>query len=209
MSWNHRVVRHKNPRPYDEDDKYYYRIHEVYYREDGSIWAMTKESVEPHGLTVEELEEDLRWMLKALRKPVLDYDMEFSPSPYDEAEPDSVETHDTEKEDYELVDTLKEMEKGISVQEKLFESMDLTHKKYHMHGLTTVYSIWRDESISIVVEHSGLKCYGSSRKEIEEDVKALFGVNLFEMLPSCEGYKIQKWSGNPEDFYIHHFLFER
>jgi hypothetical protein len=72
--WNHRVVR----RTYDRgksSQEVLYSIHEAYYGIDGDINpAITVEPVAPCGESVEVLREDLRWMLRALDKPVLDYE---------------------------------------------------------------------------------------------------------------------------------------
>jgi len=71
MTWNHRVIR----RTYEGTDyqEIRYEIHEVFYNDDGSIYAYTEESIEPSGETLKELKQDLKWMKKALEKPVLEY----------------------------------------------------------------------------------------------------------------------------------------
>jgi hypothetical protein len=66
--WNYRVIR----KSHSDTDVVSYQIHEVYYKEDGSIDGWTKEPVEPHGETVEELREDIRYFLHAFRRPVLE-----------------------------------------------------------------------------------------------------------------------------------------
>ncbi|MBI5652611.1 MAG: hypothetical protein HZC40_19530 [Chloroflexi bacterium] len=62
MTWNYRVFR---------DAKDAYVIREVYYEEDGSIFACTQDAVEPFGETVEELAQDLKYFKQALKLPVL------------------------------------------------------------------------------------------------------------------------------------------
>jgi len=67
MSWNHRVL-------WVEDDSGggIYRIHEVYYAEDGRIEGWTAGPVEPLGESLSELREEIRYFLTALRRPVLE-----------------------------------------------------------------------------------------------------------------------------------------
>jgi len=69
MSWNYRVVR----RLIGDID--IFQIHEVYYREDGSIRTFTWDPVEGFGKSLEELKQDLQWMLEACDKEVLDYEV--------------------------------------------------------------------------------------------------------------------------------------
>lgn len=68
MHWNYRVIRKQDIK--SECSSYY--IHEVYYREDGSIDSWTESLMKPHGETREELREDIRLFLQAFRRPVLD-----------------------------------------------------------------------------------------------------------------------------------------
>ena len=67
-SWNYRVIRKPTP----DTDSVVYQIHEVYYREDGTIEGWTAEPVTPLGESVEELREDIRYFLQAFRRPVLE-----------------------------------------------------------------------------------------------------------------------------------------
>jgi len=67
-SWNYRVIRKPTP----DTDSVVYQIHEVYYREDGTIEGWTAEPVTPLGESVEELREDIRYFLHAFRRPVLE-----------------------------------------------------------------------------------------------------------------------------------------
>jgi hypothetical protein len=72
MSWNHRVVKRTfNEGGYTEDR---YAIHEAYYDENGKVWGITEEPVEPHGETMDELKKDIDWMTQCLEHPILDYD---------------------------------------------------------------------------------------------------------------------------------------
>ena len=66
--WNYRVVRH------DDKGQPWYAIHEAYYDENNRVESITQESVKPGGETLQELQEDLKWMLKGMAAPVLDYD---------------------------------------------------------------------------------------------------------------------------------------
>lgn len=68
MSWNFRVMRHK-----DGPDDFVYAIHEVYYEYEGEVanWSM-----EPSPVCSDEadLTSELARMAKALTLPVLDYE---------------------------------------------------------------------------------------------------------------------------------------
>ena len=64
--WNYRVVRTKEEQ-YDS-----YQLYEVYYDDDGKIEGMTENAMEPYGESVEELQNDLEYMMEALKQPVLD-----------------------------------------------------------------------------------------------------------------------------------------
>lgn len=74
MSWNYRVVQHKDEpfKGIPQDD--WYGIHEVYYDGDDKPKSVTVEPVHPFGLNVEELRSCIDMMLSAFEKPVLDYD---------------------------------------------------------------------------------------------------------------------------------------
>lgn len=69
--WNHRVIKHVYDTP-DGDQAVWYNIHEVYYNEDGTIWAHTENPTAGHGETIEELRESLERMLKCLEFPILE-----------------------------------------------------------------------------------------------------------------------------------------
>lgn len=65
--WNYRVVR-KQGNPQDE---FYYEIHEVYYKNDKiNLW--TEKAIVPFGLSVKELQNTLRQMIKDSKAPVLE-----------------------------------------------------------------------------------------------------------------------------------------
>ncbi|CAI3936769.1 unnamed protein product [Commensalibacter communis] len=49
-------------------------IYEVYYNEDGSIQGFSHNIVSPRGDSLKELNDDLLLYVKALEKPILDYD---------------------------------------------------------------------------------------------------------------------------------------
>ena len=66
MTWNYRVVR-----TIDRAEESF-AIYEVYYDDDGRPEARTAEPAYPAGETLEELQEDLAWYLRALQEPVLD-----------------------------------------------------------------------------------------------------------------------------------------
>jgi hypothetical protein len=69
--WNHRVVKKEGG----------YGIHEVYYKEDGTIQAVTKDAIDPYGETLEDLRLELQRMVGATFKDVLDYDRDFPNTP--------------------------------------------------------------------------------------------------------------------------------
>ena len=66
MTWNHRVVRFKHE---GED---WYAVCEVYYNEDGSIYAHTQDGVRVTGDNVEELRETLERMLRCLDQKIVE-----------------------------------------------------------------------------------------------------------------------------------------
>jgi len=85
MTWNYRVVRRRGggealreergvPPASWAEPEYFYAIYEVYYDENGEPVAVTERPVWPAGDTLEELAEDVRLYVRALRKPVLDYE---------------------------------------------------------------------------------------------------------------------------------------
>src|SRR5690554_6258417 len=67
-TWNYRVIR-KSCLTTGEAT---YQIHEVYYREDGSIDCWTQEPVEPLGVSEAQLRNDIHAFLSAFRLPVLE-----------------------------------------------------------------------------------------------------------------------------------------
>lgn len=67
--WNYRVVR-KNL----AEGETSLAIYEAYYDSNGLIWAVTENPSKPYGDDINELSDDLFGMLKALERPVLDYD---------------------------------------------------------------------------------------------------------------------------------------
>jgi hypothetical protein len=46
-------------------------IHEVYYNDNGSIYAMSENPVTPAGETIKELQGDMEYFLQAFDRPVL------------------------------------------------------------------------------------------------------------------------------------------
>ena len=67
-TWNYRVIRKAAP----QSGEVTYQIHEVYYREDGSIDCWTQQPVEPLGVTESQLRNDIHAFLAAFRQPVLE-----------------------------------------------------------------------------------------------------------------------------------------
>ena len=98
--WNHRVVKRTfiwlegTENEFTEDQ---YGIHEVYYDENGKVFAVTEEAIGPSGETMEELKESLEWITGALECPVLDYDNipeDGATHPLDKAELDDTKDHE-------------------------------------------------------------------------------------------------------------------
>jgi hypothetical protein len=69
MSWNYRVV--SEPSSEVEPRHRQFSIREVYYRNDGSVYAYSAEPDVPGGETFDSLLEDLELMVGALTLPVL------------------------------------------------------------------------------------------------------------------------------------------
>ncbi len=71
MSWNYRLVRHliKNRNKNYE----WYGIHEVYYKESGKIRMISQDAMEPFGENPKEIKENLKMMMRAFKKPIVDY----------------------------------------------------------------------------------------------------------------------------------------
>lgn len=63
MSWNYRVMTLNRGESYG--------IHEVYYDDKGCPNAYTENDMKPFGENIDELRNDLKWMLAALDKPIL------------------------------------------------------------------------------------------------------------------------------------------
>ena len=181
MSWNHRVVKHKNPHPLDESEEYYYQIHEVHYNADGSIWSMTEDPIAPYGVNLKNLEETLRWMLRAVGEPILDSDMKY-------AEPD--------------------FDKGFSEIEEICKEFKLTHERYHNRGGTQVVTWWTKEEITIKIEHTGNM--GASMMNVRSNLKNIFDDDdIVDMLRNTKGLKSEKEDGSPDYYYTHYLIFER
>jgi hypothetical protein len=67
-TWNYRVIRKIAPISGETT----YQIHEVYYREDGTIDCWTQLPVEPLGVSESQLRNDIHAFLAAFRQPVLE-----------------------------------------------------------------------------------------------------------------------------------------
>jgi len=85
MSWNYRIMRHRNKLPKHMAKKLkehhpkgyveWFGIHEVYYKKSGKPYLC---STEPLGVTTDtynksEFNRVLKWMRMAVKKPVLDF----------------------------------------------------------------------------------------------------------------------------------------
>lgn len=67
MTWNYRIIKKKT----EGFDEVYYEMHEVYYNDDGSIYALTENPIAPYGATIKELKQSLSYMQAAFEKKVL------------------------------------------------------------------------------------------------------------------------------------------
>jgi len=76
MSWNHRVLAHK------DGDDIWFSIHEVYYDEKGTPESYTSNGVSVGGNSIKDLSWTLDKMKKCLNKPILsleNFPEEFKP----------------------------------------------------------------------------------------------------------------------------------
>lgn len=76
MSWNYRVIKKESVYPrelqtYDGETEEYFEIHEVYYKDDGSIKMYSELPSSPFGLDSKELYANLMKMTEAWSKPIL------------------------------------------------------------------------------------------------------------------------------------------
>lgn len=69
MSWNYRVIVERNT-PIEGEDSY--ALAEVFYDKRGKIRFWTAPGMNPHGTTIKELKQDLRYMSQALKQPILE-----------------------------------------------------------------------------------------------------------------------------------------
>ena len=65
MSWNHRILAHK------DGDDYYYQIHEVYYDDNGNPESYTTNGVSVGAESINGIEWTLDKMKECLDKPIL------------------------------------------------------------------------------------------------------------------------------------------
>lgn len=71
--WNHRVVKQILP-----DGSEWFSVREVFYNEDGSIFAYTEKPVDICGESIEEMREYCQWVLNCLDQDMLiDGQVEF------------------------------------------------------------------------------------------------------------------------------------
>lgn len=66
--WNYRIVKKTNE--YGE----YYAIHEAFYNNDGSLWAVTEDGVDIGGENIEDMREAYEMMVEAFDEPVINYE---------------------------------------------------------------------------------------------------------------------------------------
>jgi len=68
--WNHRVIKKTWNKGYEHEESQY-GIHEVFYNDDGEIYAHPETAVTLSNETIEDLREYLQWCLESLDKPIL------------------------------------------------------------------------------------------------------------------------------------------
>lgn len=66
MTWNYRIIKH------EENNEFYYMIHEVFYNNKGKSDSWTKEGIAPFGETLFMLKKDYKQMAEAFSHPVLE-----------------------------------------------------------------------------------------------------------------------------------------
>jgi hypothetical protein len=69
--WNHRIIRHIDPRA-NTDDSIYYAIHETYYDEDGKVNGWATEPVRIMEESLEDIKVTLQRLVESFDNPVLD-----------------------------------------------------------------------------------------------------------------------------------------
>lgn len=62
MTWNYRVLQGTDGS---------LTIHEAYYDKEGALELISQDAIEPYGVNLAELEQDLKWMLAAITQPIL------------------------------------------------------------------------------------------------------------------------------------------
>ncbi len=83
-TWNYRIMKHKvdlstlsdslRKLLENQDDNYWYGIHEVYYDENGKVDGWTDCEIQPFGETPEELKQCFELMSLSFNKEILDYE---------------------------------------------------------------------------------------------------------------------------------------
>jgi hypothetical protein len=71
MTWNYRIMRYRDEHP---EFGHSFGIHEVYYGDDGSVENWTEDAITLVGPDLDDLEWQLRAMLEAFQKPVLEFE---------------------------------------------------------------------------------------------------------------------------------------
>ena len=76
ITWNYRVCREQAVYLSEDDEslEYEYTIREVYYDEEGDIWAYSEKTESPFGNNENEFIKDFERYREALNKPVIDLD---------------------------------------------------------------------------------------------------------------------------------------
>ncbi len=85
-TWNHRIVRKRDPNYKEESaawPEFYYEVHEAHYNDNGELCAITENAISPYGESMDDLKEVLGGMIKACETPVL-IDGEIDYAPWDD-----------------------------------------------------------------------------------------------------------------------------
>jgi len=74
MTWNYRIIKEKNKEHLDLDDEdaYFFAIHEVYYDKKEKPITCTVDPVSPSGRSLKELKADMKHYLQALKRPIIE-----------------------------------------------------------------------------------------------------------------------------------------
>ena len=94
MFWNHRVTKRKTDFDEGTGSNIEFGIREVFYNDNGEVYAIAEEADSPWGESFEDLKSDMEHYMKALDNPVIDLDT----IKYADMDPDDSEDEDSGSE---------------------------------------------------------------------------------------------------------------